>query len=113
MLDAAGAQPFLRKLEASAFAADEVLGRDAHVIEHDLPRPVAHHGLVGGAELYARRVHVDEKAGNAAMRALRAVGRRHQLEEMRLVGAGDEPFGAVDDVMIAVAHRGGAHAAGI
>ena len=47
------------------------------------------------------------------MRALGAVGRRHQLHEVRLVGAGDEALGAVDDVVIAVLHRGGAHAAGI
>ncbi len=32
---------------------------------------------------------------------------------MGLVGAGDEAFGAVDHVVVAVAHRGGAHAAGI
>ena len=47
------------------------------------------------------------------MRALGAVGRRHQLHEVGLVGAGDEALDAVDDVMVAVAHGGGAHAAGI
>ena len=47
------------------------------------------------------------------MRAFRAVGRRDQLGEMRLVGAGDEALRAVDDVVIALAHRGRAHAAGI
>ena len=47
------------------------------------------------------------------MRALGAVGRRHQLHEVGLVGAGDEALDPVDDVVVAVAHRGGAHAAGI
>ncbi len=44
---------------------------------------------------------------------LAAVGRRHQDDEIGAVGAGDEALGAVDDVMVAVAHRGGAHRAGI
>ena len=47
------------------------------------------------------------------MRALGAVGRRDQLRVVRLVGAGDEALDAVDDVVIALAHRGRAHAAGI
>ena len=47
------------------------------------------------------------------MRALGAVGRRHELHEVGLVGAGDEALGAVDHVVVAVAHGGGAHAAGI
>ena len=32
---------------------------------------------------------------------------------MRIVGAGDEALGAIDDVVVALAHRGRAHAAGI
>ena len=67
----------------------------------------------GAQQPHARRLHVDDEGGNAAARALRAVGRRDQLREMRLVGAGDEALHAVDDVVIALAHRGRAHAAGI
>ena len=47
------------------------------------------------------------------MRALGAVGRRHQLHEVGFVGAGDEALDAVDDVVVAVAHRDRAHAARI
>ena len=45
------------------------------------------------------------------MRALGAVGRRHKLQEVGFVGAGDEALGAIDHIMIAVADGGGAHAA--
>jgi hypothetical protein len=88
---AAGAEPLLRQLEAAAFLADQVRHRHPHIVEDDLPRPVAHHGLVRGAELHAGRVHIHQEAGDAAMRALGAIGRRHQLHEVRLVGAGNEP----------------------
>src|SRR6516165_236633 len=77
------------------------------------PRLVAHHGFVAGAELHAGRIHVDDEAGNAAARALRAVGRDHELHEIGVAGTGDEALDAVDQVVIAVAHGGGAHAAGI
>ena len=62
-------------------------------------------------QLHAGRVHVDDEAGNAAVRALGAVGRRHQLHEIGVAGAGDEALDAVDDVMVAVTDRDGAHAA--
>ena len=89
------------------------LDRHAHVLQHDLPRLVAHHGLVLRGQLHAGRVHVDDEAGNAAVRALGAVGRRHQLHEVGVAGAGDEALDAVDDVMVAVADGDGAHAARI
>ena len=47
------------------------------------------------------------------MRALRPVGRCHQDDEIRFLRGGDEALGAVDHVVIAVAHGGGAHRTGI
>ncbi len=84
VLDAADIEPFLAERHALAFLADQVRGRHAHVVEHDLPRLVAHHGLVLRAELHARRVHVDQEHGDAAARALAAVGRGQQLQKSAL-----------------------------
>src|SRR5262249_57786998 len=101
VLDAADIEPLLTEAHAFAFRADAVARRHAHVLEHDFPRLVAHHGFVAGAELHARRIHVDDEAGNAAARALRAVGRDHELHEIGVAGAGDEALDAVDQVVIA------------
>ncbi len=65
------------------------------------------------AELHARRIHIHDEAGDAAARAFGAIGRDHELHEIGVVGAGDEALDAVDHVVVAVAHGGGAHAAGI
>src|SRR5499427_7567327 len=113
VLDAADIEPLLAEAHAFAFRSDAVARGHAHILEHDLPRLVAHHGFVAGAELHAGRIHVDDEAGNAAARALRAVGRDHGLHEIGVAGAGDEALDAVDQVVIALAHGGGAHAAGI
>src|SRR5215831_12349402 len=113
VLDAADIEPLLTEAHAFAFRPDAVARRHAHILEHDFPRLVAHHGFVAGAELHAGRVHVDDEAGNAAARALRAVGRDHELHEVGVAGGGDEALDAVDQVVIALAHGGGAHAAGI
>jgi len=90
-----------------------VARRHAHIVEHDFPRLVAHHGFIAGPKLHTGRIHIHDEAGNAAARALCAVGRDHELHEIGITGAGDEALDAVDQVMIAVAHGGGAHAAGI
>src|SRR4029078_8939320 len=50
---------------------------------------------------------------NAAMGALRPIGCRDQLRVVGVVGAGDKALGAVDDIVITLTDRGGAHAAGI
>src|SRR5262249_27023366 len=113
VLHASDVEPLLAEAHAFAFLADAVVCRHAHVLEHDLPGLVAHHGLVAGAELHARRIHVDDEAGNAAARALAAVGRGHQLDEIGVAGAGNEALDAVDQVLLPVAHGGGAHAAGV
>src|SRR5262249_10066806 len=113
VLDAADIEPLLTEAHAFAFRPDPVPRRHAHILEHDFPRFVAHHGFVAGPELHAGRVHVDDEAGNATARALCAVGRDHELHEIGVTGTGDEAFDAVDQVVIALAHGGGAHAAGI
>ena len=100
-------------LEAVAFLADALPGRHAHVVEHDLAGLVVDHQVVGGGDLDARRVHVDQEAGDAAAGALLRIGDREHLREIDLVGAGDEALDAVDDVVVAVAHGGGAHGGGI
>ena len=53
------------------------------------------------------------KRRDAAVRALGAVGRGEHLAPVGLVGAGDEALHAVEDIVVAVAHRGRAHGAGI
>src|SRR5215831_5812915 len=70
-------------------------------------------GFIAGPELHTRRIHIHDEAGNAAARALCAVGRDHELHEIGVTGSCDEALDAVDKVVIAVAHGDGAHAAGI
>src|SRR5215813_9861638 len=113
VLDAADIEPLLAEAHAFAFRPDPVARRHAHILKHDFPRLVAHHGFIAGPELHARRIHVHDEAGNAAARALGAVGRDHELHEIGVTGAGDEALDAVDQVVIAVVHGGGAHAAGV
>src|SRR5215813_12439159 len=113
VLDAADIEPLLAVAHAFAFRADAVARRHAHIVEHDLPRLVAHHGFIAGPELHTRRIHIHDEAGNAAARALCAVGRDHELHEIGVTGSCDEALDAVDKVVIAVAHGDGAHAAGI
>src|SRR5262249_35150050 len=113
VLDAADIEPLLTEAHAFAFRTDTVARRHAHVVEHDFPRLVAHHGFIAGPELHTGRIHIHDEAGNTAARALCAVGRDHELHEIGITGAGDEALDAVDQVMLAVAHSSGAHAAGI
>src|SRR5262245_46531561 len=113
VLEAADIEPLLPEPHAFAFRADAVARWYAHVLEHDFPGLVAHHGLIAGAELHARRVHVHDETGDASARALGAIGRDHKLHEICLAGAGDKSLDPVDHVVLAVAHSGSAHAARI
>src|SRR6266481_7238415 len=113
VLETADIEPLLPEPHALAFRPDAVACWHAHVVEHDFPRLIPHHGLIAGAELYARRVHVHDEAGDAAARALGAVGRDHELHEIGFAGAGYESLDPIDDVVVAVAYGGGAHTAGI
>ena len=89
------------------FAANHVLGGNADIVEDDFPGLVAHHRLVLCAEFYAGRIHIDEEAGYAALRALRTIRRDHELNEISLACASDETLGAVDDITIAFANGSG------
>ncbi len=113
MADAPDIEPVLRVGEALALLADPVLDRHLDVVEGDLPRPVIDDELLRPQQFHAGRFHVDDEGRDAATRALGAVGCGNELRVMRLVGVADEALGAVDDVVIALAHRGGAHAARI
>src|SRR5215831_6750117 len=90
VLDAADIEPLLAVAHAFAFRADAVARRHAHIVEHDFPRLVAHHGFIAGPELHTRRIHIHDEAGNAAARALCAVGRDHELHEIGVTGSCDE-----------------------
>ena len=56
---------------------------------------------------------VADNADQAAARALLGIGRRHQLQKVGALGVRDEALVAVDDVVVALAHRRRAHGAGI
>src|SRR5829696_9362121 len=113
MLDAPDADPLLAELKSLAFRAYSICGRNANIVEHDFAGTVAHHGFVSGRDFDTRCVHIHQEARDAAARAFGAVGCRHDLREVGLVGVTDEAFHAVDDVKITVTYCGGAHRAGI
>src|SRR6185295_5359659 len=56
---------------------------------------------------------VDGEAADAAAGFLLRVGHRHQLDVVRASRRRDEAFGAIDDEIVAVAHRARAHVGGI
>ena len=58
--------PALGNGKALPFVADPVFGGNAYILEDEFTRRIAHHGLMLGGDLDARRVHIDQKAGNAA-----------------------------------------------
>ena len=113
MADAAGIDPRLCVLETFALIADALPDRHPHVVEHDLPGLVVDHEIIGGRKLDAGRIHVDQESGDAATCALLRIGDREHLGEVGIVRAGDEALDAVDDVVVAIAHRGRAHGGGI
>ena len=101
-------QAHLRVLEALADLAEDVRRRHAHVLEpHDTVAArearveTAHRPL----DHDAGRIHVGQEHRGAGV-----VGVGHDDRERRALGAGDEPLAAVDDVVVAVARRGGRRA---
>src|SRR5439155_20431903 len=109
---AADIEPLMLEPHSFPFLADAVARWYAHVLENYFPGLIAHHRFIAGAELHARRVHIHDETGDAAARALVAIGRDHELHEICLAGASDEPLDPVDHVLVAVGHGRGAHAAG-
>ena len=51
---------------------------------------------------HARSFHIDDETANAAPRALLWIGHRDDLSVIRGFRPGNEPFGAVDNIMIAI-----------
>ena len=102
-----GRQPDLGVTKSFAGLAQNIRGRHAQVVEPH-HRVTAGEGAVqavhGADDLDAGLVHVGQEHGRVTVLAL-----RHDDREGGAVGAGDEPFFAVDDVMIAVLARRGQH----
>jgi len=108
---ARGGEADLCVAEALAGLTQDVGGRNAQVVElHD--RVAAGKGAVqavhGADDFDAGRVHVGQEHGGVAVFIL-----GHDDGEGRAFRAGDEPLGAVDDVVVAVLHRGGGHGGGV
>ena len=104
-IEPAAVEPGHRDLEARAFLAEPVGDRHAHILEDDGARRLrvpAHLALVG-AERNARRVARHDESGNPGSAV--AAGARHHHIEVARAGAGDELLLAVENIMVAVAHR--------
>ncbi len=102
---AAGVEREHRVVEALALgAADEVLARDAAVLEDDVGRRDAAdaHLAVLSRDAEAGRVRGDDEAADA-LRARRAVGAREGDDVVGDGAAGDVHLLAVEDVVIAIA----------
>jgi hypothetical protein len=96
------------------FLAEQVLGRDAAALEHDLrrvARVLAELLLEAGDGVAGRRGGHEE--GADALLAGGLVGDRHDDRDVAVLAAGDELLDAVEHVVAAVAPRGRAQAAGL
>ena len=111
-VDAPRLQPAQHLGEAAPLdAAHQILGRDDTVFEEQLDRV---HAFV--AQLAQRFAHAEagvgffqDEARHPAVARLRArVGDGQQRERVALAAVGDEHLAAIDDIVIAVAPRGGA-----
>ena len=99
-----------RDAEALALLAEQVLGRDAAVVEEDLAgrRALDPHLRLDPADLEARRVGLDHERGDAGVAGL-GIGLGEDDVEVRDAGVGDEALAAVEHVLVALAPRLGAH----
>ena len=90
---------------AAVLLADEVAGRDAHVLKDDLVEDV----LVGHVDQRpdgdARRVHRRHEVADALVLRRVRVGARHEEAPVRLVRVGRPDLGAVEHVVVAVLDR--------
>ena len=87
---------------------------DADILQHHVGGGIAHQthlGLVLAAG-DAGRLHVHDKGGDALV-ALRHIGLGVDDAVIRQRCAGDKALAAVEDIVVAVLHGGGDHAAGI
>ena len=105
VMNAAGAETRLRDLEAAALAEQDVVGRHAHVLEHDLGvavrRVVEAEHRQHAQHLHARRLHRHEDLRLLCMLRGGRVGLAHHDEHLaaRVAGAGRPPLAAVDHVV--------------
>ncbi len=98
-------QPGLGELEPLPFLADAVLGRHPDVLEGELVRSIGadHRDL---RQRQPRRRLLDDEGRDVAALLL-AAGAGEDDAPVRLAGAGDPDLGAVQHVVVAVAHRPG------
>jgi len=99
-----------RDLEALVLLADEVVGRDLDVVEHDgggVRRPLAHLVLVLVDDHAG--VARDDEARDPAVAGL-LVGLGVDRVPVRVLAVRDEALGAVDHPLVALAHGGRFHA---
>ncbi len=99
--------------EAFAFLADQVRLRHPQVVEEQRRGGVVHHGAdrIDADAGALREPHVDQKDRKPLRALLRRLAWRRageQQEEIGMLGAGGPDLLAVDDVVVALAHRGGA-----
>ena len=101
-------------MKPSPCVAEQVLGGNAAVLEHQLDGVGGAHAelvfLLAGAE--PRRALLDDERRDAPL-GLRLVGHRHDHGDVAGGAVGDELLGAVEHPVIAIAHRGRAGAAGV
>ena len=95
-----------RGLEPGALVADHPVGGDAHVVEVDLAGGAALDAelLLLGTEGDALVALLDHERRDAAAARLR-VGHGHHGVELADAGVGDPALHAVEDPLVAVAHR--------
>ncbi|MCY1457114.1 hypothetical protein D9M71_743750 [compost metagenome] len=97
-------------LESHAFlAANQVGGRNAHVIEDHVGGvgTLLAHLVVALADGDTQRAGFDDERANATSAFDLRVGAGHHSENAGVRRVGDEALSAVDDVEVAVAHCGG------
>ena len=110
------AEPLVGGVEAAMLLAEDLRHRNAAVVEVDDHVVVAAVGdaLVAVDHVAPGRVEVDQEAGDQLLRTaaglLLAAG-GEQDDVVGEVGVADEVLGAVDDVVVAVAHGAALHAA--
>jgi hypothetical protein len=89
--------------QAPAWLADQLGGRHAAAVQHDVARAgLACHGLVAADHLHARRMQVHEEGADLALGAALGCGRGHEHGEVGKRRARDEALAAVQHVAVAL-----------
>ena len=104
-----------RDLQALALGAHEPVGRDARVGEVQLAGRAALDAelALGLAEVEALVALLDDERRDVAAALAVGVGNREHGVELRLAGVGDPRLLAVEEVVVAVLGRPGAHGGGV